>query len=73
MASPLHGQTAIVTGGNGGIGRILCARLLKLGATVVSLDIGHRDWPDSMADAQRIDADLGNEAAVEDAFAQVMR
>lgn len=37
---PLSGKVAVVTGGRGGIGAAVCARLSAEGATVVSADLG---------------------------------
>ena len=39
MTKPLAGRTALVTGGAGGIGRAICARLAADGATVVLADL----------------------------------
>lgn len=44
MVSPtgmLLGKTALVTGGRGGIGRAICARFLKEGATVYAADLNN--------------------------------
>jgi len=71
MLQQLKNQVAIVTGGNGGIGRALCERFANLGAAVISLDLAHADWPESMKAVLRIDVDLTNEAAVKQAFAEV--
>lgn len=35
----LNGEIALVTGGGGGLGRLLALRLIKLGAKVVLWDI----------------------------------
>lgn len=68
---PLSGQRAIVTGGNGGIGRGLCARLAALGAAVTSFDLGHKSWPESLGDVGTIDINLTEAAAVDQAVADV--
>ena len=39
MTGPLQGRIALVTGGAGGIGRAICARLAADGATVVLADL----------------------------------
>ena len=39
MAKSLNNKIAIVTGGRGGIGRAMCARFAKEGATVIAADI----------------------------------
>jgi 3-oxoacyl-[acyl-carrier protein] reductase len=39
MTQPLAGRVAVVTGGAGGIGRVIMAALREMGATAVSLDI----------------------------------
>ena len=55
----LEGRTALVTGGAGGIGRAISARLAADGAHVIVLD---RDEPS----AKQVAADLGGEALVAD-------
>jgi 3-oxoacyl-[acyl-carrier protein] reductase len=39
MTQPLAGRVAVVTGGAGGIGRVIIAALREMGATAVSLDL----------------------------------
>ena len=45
MSQMLEGKTAVVTGGEGGIGRAICSRFAREGATVVSADIIQRTSP----------------------------
>jgi len=41
----LEGKTAVVTGGEGGIGQAVCHRFANEGATVVSADLSQRNEP----------------------------
>lgn len=68
---PLSGRRAIVTGGNGGIGRRTCARLAELGASVTSFDLGHTGWPAALGDIATIDINLTEAIAVEQAVSDV--
>ena len=43
MSKQLAGKTAFVTGGTGGIGRAVCARFAREGATVVAADLRSED------------------------------
>lgn len=72
MTALLGANLAIVTGGNGGIGRAICNRFLAMGADVVSLDLRHRDWPEDMGTVSRLDVDLSDEAAVNSCFANIL-
>ena len=41
--SPLAGRVAVVTGGTGGIGTAICARLAREGASVIATDLADHD------------------------------
>ncbi|MDE0308963.1 MAG: SDR family oxidoreductase [Acidiferrobacterales bacterium] len=45
MSRMLEGKTAVVTGGEGGIGRAICSRFASEGAKVVSADVVQRAAP----------------------------
>lgn len=73
MSGMLHGKVALVTGGRGGIGRAICARFLREGATVYAADLTDQG---SMADAARDDSrflrlDVSSEPEAQAAMAQV--
>lgn len=72
MTASLGANLAIVTGGNGGIGRAICTRFLAMGADVVSLDLRHREWPEDLGAVTCMDLDLSDEAAVNDCFEQIL-
>lgn len=72
MTDSLRAHLVIVTGGNGGIGRAICARFLAMGADVVSLDLQHGDWPENLETVSRLDVDLSNEAAVQSCFESIL-
>ena len=61
MTQPLAGQVAVVTGGAGGIGRVIIAALRKMGATAVSLDV-----------AEPHPCDVRDDAAVATSVARVV-
>ena len=61
MTQPLAGQVAVVTGGAGGIGRVIIAALREMGATAVSLDV-----------AEPHPCDVRDDAAVATAVARVV-
>lgn len=41
----INGDIVLVTGGGGGLGRLLCVRLAKLGAIVVLWDVDEKGKP----------------------------
>ena len=61
MTQPLAGQVAVVTGGAGGIGRVIIAALREMGATAVSLDL-----------AEPHPCDVRDDAAVATSVARVV-
>ncbi|QIE44309.1 SDR family oxidoreductase [Pseudohalocynthiibacter aestuariivivens] len=69
----LKGKTALVTGGRGGIGRAICARFLREGATVYAADISEAGSLGAHdADGTRfIHLDVTSENAAKTAMAQV--
>ena len=62
----LAGKTAFVTGGSGGIGRAVCARFAREGATVVAADLEPRGEPVDGVDFLRYD--VTDEAGCRGAF-----
>ena len=64
MANEHQGRVAVVTGGSGGIGSAIAARLGQGGAIVHVLDVK----PPASADGQFHSVDVANEAQVNDAF-----
>lgn len=70
MSEALSGKVAVVTGGQGGIGREVCARLAGEGATVISTDLvpGESDLPEGVRFEQ---ADVTNEDEVCDLMGKV--
>ena len=55
MAGVLEGKTAVVTGGEGGIGQAICDRFAKEGARVVSADLQKRSEPRDGIDFRSLD------------------
>ena len=51
MTRPLAGKVAVVTGGAGGIGRVIIAALREVGATAISLDLAEPNPCDVRDDA----------------------
>ena len=58
---PLSGRVAVVTGGTGGIGQAICARLMKEGAAVIALDLAP---PPEGAGFETITTDVTSEVSV---------
>ncbi len=78
----LRGATALVTGGNGGLGQRICHALAKEGVNVAVMYAQSRDQAESVADEltsrHQIDAaafacDITDDAAVERVVGEVMR
>ncbi|WP_272008473.1 SDR family NAD(P)-dependent oxidoreductase [Roseovarius sp. ZX-A-9] len=69
----LKGKTALVTGGRGGIGRAICARFLREGATVYAADLNEAGSLGAHdEDGTRfVRLDVTSEAAARSAMAQV--
>lgn len=53
MSNMLSGKIALVTGGRGGIGRAICARFLREGATVFATDLTNEVTLSDYADGSR--------------------
>lgn len=66
------GAIAVVTGAAGGIGAAVCRALAAEGATVIGLERGWSEGGD-VGSARRETVDVTDEAAVEDAFARIVR
>lgn len=64
---PLSGRIAAVTGGTGGIGKAICQRFLREGATVYALDRTFMD----MDGINVLEMDVTNPQQVETAFAKI--
>ncbi len=71
MPSDLSGKTVIVTGAFGRLGRVLTRRLLADGATVAGIDARSADPVVASDRLHLFKADLGDEAAVEQAFERI--
>ena len=75
----LENQVAVVTGGGGGIGRMICARLAEEGSRVAVLDIDAdtaRETVDAIGDptrARAVSADITDSQSVKQAIAEVVR
>ena len=68
----LEGKVALVTGGRGGIGRAICARLMREGATVYAADLNEGgSLGAGTAPGQFLRLDVANEAEVIAAMAEV--
>ena len=79
MAHPLnlHGRVALITGGAGGMGRCIAARLLARGARVILADVSARSLAQAVADlgpgVEPVEADLTQRAALEALVAHVQQ
>jgi NAD(P)-dependent dehydrogenase (short-subunit alcohol dehydrogenase family) len=74
--APFAGMHAVVTGGGRGIGRAIAGRLADLGASLTLLGRDAMRLDESMKSLPRCDAhvcDVGDAAAVHDAFAAIAR
>lgn len=69
----LDNKVALVTGGRGGIGRAICARFLKEGATVFAADLSPQGSLDAHDDdgSRFVQMDVASEADVQAAMAEV--
>ncbi len=74
----LTDRTAVVTGAGGGLGTAICAGLAAHGADVALLDVDAKTLQESAAGVEKagrralaIETDAADDAAVEEAFAQV--
>lgn len=68
----LQGKTALVTGGRGGIGRAICARFLREGATVYAADLtDHGSTGGAPDDSRFIRLDVASEPEAQAAMARV--
>lgn len=72
MTTPLDGRVAIVTGGRGGAGRAVCARLEQEGATVYAADLSNEGTiGDESAAGEFLEFDVTSEAAVQTGIATI--
>lgn len=69
--STLEGQVAVVTGGGGGIGGVICHRLAQAGAQIVITYSRSQDKAQAVADSLVGDNHLVIQCAVDDSQAQV--
>lgn len=77
MPSPMDGTVAVVTGAARAIGRTIAETLAQRGALVVSLDLQPSDETVTAIEknggkADALQADVTDEAAVEEAFARIL-
>lgn len=72
MSNMLSGKVALVTGGRGGIGRAICARFLREGATVFAADLTKEGTLSDAADGSRfVRFDVTSEEEARAAMARV--
>ena len=72
MNAPLDGRIALVTGGRGGAGRAVCARLEREGAVVYAADLtAEGTIGTELAAGTFLPFDVTDEAAVTDGIAQI--
>ncbi len=70
----LPGKVALVTGGRGGIGRAICARFLREGATVYAADLSEQGSLAAAADGARfLRLDVSSEGEAQAAMALIER
>lgn len=71
MSNMLSGKIALVTGGRGGIGRAICARFLREGATVFAADLTEEGTLSGEAESRFIKYDVTSEDDARAAMAKV--
>ena len=67
----LEGKTALVTGGRGGIGRAICARFEREGATVFAADLSEGGSLDGAGAGAFVQMDVADESSVKAAIERV--
>jgi NAD(P)-dependent dehydrogenase (short-subunit alcohol dehydrogenase family) len=72
LSNKLAGRVALVTGGRGGIGRAICARFLREGATVFAADLT-REGSLAQAVDDFVKFDVTSEADAQAAMAEVAK
>lgn len=78
MTGPLHGQTAMITGAGGGIGRATAVAMAGAGANLIVTDL--KDLSETVSEVEAVgatalamSADVSDAASVEDLFAGLKR